>query len=259
MVMTISLTAVAVVAAALLALSRYARVSDNWGASKEEIALSLPGDDWLAGGPSTYVRLTRVVAVEATREQVWPWIAQMGRGAGWYSYDRLDNGGRLSASHVIDWIPDPLPGDASAIGYLRHLEPGRQLVWWLEGTRFLGHSFRGVMLYRVSGEGEHCRLLARFHADVNGALAGVASWLFRCVDAFMARRQLLEIKRRAERYGARSTDPERPETGERDQYQLYQVVYASGDTAGVRGKESAARWRRAALDDGVIERQTRET
>ena len=48
-------------------------------------------------------------------------------------------------------------------------------------------------------------------------------------------------------------DPARPETGARDQFQSYEVIYASGDRAGVPGKEHAARWRMAAEADGVLE------
>src|ERR1035438_7827126 len=41
------------------------------------------------------------VTIEAPSDQVWPWLVQMGgdRG-GWYSWDRLDNGGRPSAQEV---------------------------------------------------------------------------------------------------------------------------------------------------------------
>jgi proline iminopeptidase len=41
------------------------------------------------------------VTIEAPPEQVWPWLAQMGYDrAGWYSWDRLDNGGRPSADRI---------------------------------------------------------------------------------------------------------------------------------------------------------------
>ena len=239
--------------AALLFLDRFGRRSENWGASPEEVALALPGDDWLDGGPPVRVCMTRAASIEAPADQVWPWIAQMGRGAGWYSWDRLDNGGRASARHIVSWILQPRPGDAAVIGYLRHLEPGREVGWWVGGTRFLGSRFRGIMFYRVSGEGERSRLLVRVQSDVGGPLARPACWLFRSIDGFMARRQLAGIKERAERYGARRSDPETPETGQRDQYQLYQTIWASGEEAGTPGRQDAAPWRRHAVEDGVIE------
>ncbi len=250
--MLIGLGIVVVALAAVLALVWFERSSHDWGASAEEVAMPLTGDDWLEGGPPARTRMTRAVWIEAPAEKVWPWLAQLGRGAGWYSYDRLDNGGRRSARHIVGWIPEPRPGDGAVIGYLRQLEPGREIVWWLRGTRFLGSWFRGAMLYRVTGEGERSRLVARFQADVEGGIAPLACWLFCCIDGFMARRQLVGVKERAERLGDRGADPDRPETGARDQYQLYQAVYAAGGEAGASGRRDGAEWRRHAVEDGVI-------
>ncbi len=42
------------------------------------------------------------------------------------------------------------------------------------------------------------------------------------------------------------------ETGDRDQYQLYEILYATGDRAGVAGREDGAKWRHAAILDGVL-------
>ncbi len=249
----LSIAAIAAAAAAVLLLTWYGRWGQHWGATAAEIDDSMTGDEWLAGGPPVRVRMTRAVRVEAPAERVWPWLAQMGRGAGWYSYDRLDNGGRPSARHLVRWIPEPRLGDAAPIGYLRHLEPGRELAWWLGGGRFFGAYLRGVTLYRVTSDGRRSRLLARMQADARGPLARWACWIYRIIDSIMARRQLLGLKERVERYGDRRADPGDAETGARDQYQLYQVIYASGEAAGVPGKEQAARWRQAAIDDGVIE------
>ena len=44
-----------------------------------------------------------------------------------------------------------------------------------------------------------------------------------------------------------------PESGARDQYQCYEVLYAGGGSAGVAGKEHSARWRRRAIQDGVLD------
>ena len=76
--------------------------------------------------------------------------------------------------------------------------------------------------------------------------------LFEVVDSIMAIRQLRGIRDRAEQYGARGSNPEDPETGTRDQYQLYEAIYASGDSAGVAGSEAAGRWRRYVLEEGIV-------
>lgn len=236
-----------------LLLAWFRRWDERWGATPEECEMPLAGDEWLEGGPRARIRMTRAVWVEAPPEQVWPWLAQMGRGAGWYSYDRLDNGGRPSARHLVSWVPEPRPGDAAAIGYLRHIVSGRELAWWLKGGRFFGAYMRGVMLYRVTGDGARSRLLARMQADARGSLARLACGLYRIIDSIMARRQLLGIKERAERFGTRGEDPEHPETGARDQFQLYQAIYASGEVVGAPDREDAATWRRAAIEGRVID------
>jgi hypothetical protein len=98
----------------------------------------MTGDAYLAGGPAVRAIMTRAISLRKPPEVVWPWLAQIGRGAGWYSYDLLDNGGKTSARHLVSWIPEPQPGDATVIGYLRYLEPGRELVWWAGGNNFWG-------------------------------------------------------------------------------------------------------------------------
>ncbi len=250
---TLSIVAVAALGAVVLFLSWYARRSDNWGATAEEAAMALPGDEWLEAGPPLRLCMTRAIWIEAPPERVWPWIAQLGRSAGWYSYDRVDNGGRPSARHIVSWIPESTIGDATPVGYLRCIEPGRELVWWNKGVRFLGSRFRAVTVYRVTGEGDRCRLLVRVHADIEGPAARPARWLLRSIDGFMMRRQIAGIRQRVESYGLRNRDPDHPETGARDQFQLYQAIYASGDGVGVRGKEGAAACRRQAIEDGVVE------
>jgi hypothetical protein len=249
----VSTVAVAVLLAGLLLLAWFGRWGERWGATPEEFGMPMIGDQWLEGGPRVRVCMTRAVWVEAPAEQVWPWLAQLGRGAGWYSYDRLDNGGRLSARHLVSWVPEPRLGDAAAIGYLRHIEPGRELAWWLKGARFFGAYLRGVMLYRVIGDGARSRMVVRMQSDARGLLARPACWVYRIIDSIMARRQLLGIKECVERYGTRGEDPEHPETGARDQFQLYHAIYASGEDAGVPGREDAPTWRRAAIEDGMIE------
>jgi hypothetical protein len=58
---------------------------DRWGASPQEISASLPGDELV---PSPNIGYTRGISIEASPEQIYPWIVQIGAGkGGWYSYD----------------------------------------------------------------------------------------------------------------------------------------------------------------------------
>jgi hypothetical protein len=81
---------------------------------------------------------TMAVTIEAPPELVWPWLVQMGwdRG-GWYSWDRLDNARRPSATEAHPKWQDLTDG-----GQLRAWSPGGVLAPWevaaLEPGRFLG-------------------------------------------------------------------------------------------------------------------------
>ena len=67
-----------------------------------------------------------------------------------------------------------------------------------------------------------------------------------------ARRQLIGLRDRVEQCEKGQAALRHPETGHRDQYQLYEILYANGDRAGVAGKEGGAKWRQAAMRDGVL-------
>jgi len=223
------------------------------GSTPGERARKMPGDEYLEGGPRARVAMTRAVSIGARPERVWPWISQLGRGAGWYSVDWLDNGRKMSARHIVSWIPEPRVGDATAIGYLRHVTTGRSVVWWLDGGTFLGARARMVTCFGLVDEGQGTRLISRISADAAGPTAHIALVAFQVIDSIMACRQLINLRDRVESCEAAHAGLRDPETGDRDQYQLYEIVYASGDHAGVAGKEEGTRWRRSAVRDGVLE------
>jgi hypothetical protein len=67
----------------------------RWGSTDEELREPYPGADLIPGGRRT---ATMAVTIDAPPAAVWPWLLQMGCDrAGWYSWDRLDNGGVPSA------------------------------------------------------------------------------------------------------------------------------------------------------------------
>jgi hypothetical protein len=57
---------------------------DRWGATPEEIAASLTGDELV---PSPRISYTRAISINAAPEEIYPWIVQLGaeRG-GYYTY-----------------------------------------------------------------------------------------------------------------------------------------------------------------------------
>ncbi len=61
----------------------------NWGASADEVAGALPGDEV---SPPTPLRSTMAITIDAPPSAVWPWVLQQGwdRG-GFYSYNRIED------------------------------------------------------------------------------------------------------------------------------------------------------------------------
>ena len=71
----------------------------NWGATRDEQAMVLPGD---TETPSAY--LTRAITIDAPPAVVWPWLMQIGQDrAGFYSNDYLENltGANIHNADVI--------------------------------------------------------------------------------------------------------------------------------------------------------------
>ncbi len=70
----------------------------RWGATDDEVAHVMPGDDLV---PKAVVT-TRAITIDAEPRDVWPWLVQIGFGmAGWYSYDWIDNDGQPSADRIV--------------------------------------------------------------------------------------------------------------------------------------------------------------
>lgn len=70
----------------------------RWGASRDEVREPYPGAELVPDGQRT---ATMAVTIDAPPSKIWPWLVQMGCDrAGWYSWDRLDNGGVHSAERI---------------------------------------------------------------------------------------------------------------------------------------------------------------
>jgi hypothetical protein len=89
------LIAVGVIAAYIIVLGPWQR---RWGASDGESERAMPGEDLLrSDAPST----TRAITIEASPEDVFPWLLQIGYGrGGWYSYDWIDNDRKPSVERI---------------------------------------------------------------------------------------------------------------------------------------------------------------
>ena len=81
---------------------------------------------------------------------------------------------RVTLSKRVGKLPGThLRRDAAAVGYLRHLEPGREIVWWAPNDPFLGAQTWSAWQYTVVPEGDGSRLLMR----IDLAAVGATRWL----------------------------------------------------------------------------------
>ena len=173
----------------------------HWNATVDEITGAMPGDDLIV---EPQLNVTRCIDIEATPDAVFPWLRQMGFGrAGWYSYDWLDNLGRLSATRIHpEWqhlaSGDEVPGGPTSFIAVT-VEPSQVLVLAL-GTPDARRRVAFTLAYDLRANGDHTRLVTRVRARINapgGAL--IAQRLLGPGDGFMLRRQLRGVKERAER------------------------------------------------------------
>jgi hypothetical protein len=61
----------------------------NWNATRDEIDRAMPGDEIL---PDATLQTTRAITIDATPDDIWPWLVQMGPRprAGAYTYDWIE-------------------------------------------------------------------------------------------------------------------------------------------------------------------------
>ena len=205
-VVRIGATAAAGVALAVgLEMATYPRWRQwclSWGATDEEVARTLPGDDLLAVPD---IVSTRAVWIDAPAGEIWPWLVQMGPGRGGaYTYDWIENLfglGMHSADRILPQFQDLKVGDAQRLGKrgpvlrVSVLEPERALVMRSDD----GNWIWGFILVR---EGTGTRLISRNRIAVPGAPPAVRAlntYLMEPGSLIMERRMLLGIKQRAQR------------------------------------------------------------
>jgi len=182
------------------------RWSLRFGATGDEAALSLPGDDRV---PRPDLTATRAVTIAATPERVWPWIAQLGQGrGGFYSYTWLENlaGAKIkNADEVIPLWQDPAVGEqvnlapGTALDVVL-VDPGRALVL-VGGIPIAGagspFEFSWAFVLLEAGDGT-CRLVVRERYGYTRRWSALMVEPTEMVSFLMTQRMLRGIKERAE-------------------------------------------------------------
>lgn len=192
------LLAIAAAATYLLLLRRPVL---TWGATDEEAAAALPGDELL---PDPSGVSTRAVWIDAPPSAVWPWPAQMGpspRG-GAYTYDWIENLMKLdmhSTDEVLQEFQHPEVGETIAFGsnVMRAdiVEPEHVLAWRSQDGNW-------VWTFILREQDGRTRLISRNRFRLPSRGAQVAMLLMEPGSLVMERKMLLEIRARAERLAA---------------------------------------------------------
>jgi len=184
----------------------------RWGTVGTEARDALPGDEFVSDPQWSY---TLAVAIDASPQDVWPWIAQVGQGrGGFYSYQTLENIAGCSIVNTTDVLPahqHPAVGDeiflhpAAPPMRVEIVDPPNVLVlvgspadvgdeesWGMSTWQFIverGPDGGGRLLTR--GRFDHS-------PDWRSRLA-FGRFPIEAISFVMSRRMMLEIKRLAER------------------------------------------------------------
>ena len=166
-------------------------IGDRWGVTDEETRATYPCDQYVAAAT---LQAWRAVTIEAPVDIVWAWLIQVRLAP--YSYDWIDNLGRRSPRTLLH-LDDPAIGDPFSASAGRPL--GRVLA--LEHEEHLTARILGAtMTYLLIASGrDRTRLILKIVGEFPRPVAVALS----VGDLVMARRQLLNLKKYAERNSRR--------------------------------------------------------
>jgi hypothetical protein len=168
----------------------------TWGATPDEVARAMPGDD-LVERPTLCA--TRAITIAAPPERIFPWLVQVGvhRG-GWYSYDWLDNLGRPSARRVHAEFQQVEPGQLLPMSpngqhgiRIYSLDPPTEMIWGTPGDT--------TWSWRLEAQDDATRVLTRVRSRYRWTSPTILfSALLEFADIWMMRKMLLNLRERIE-------------------------------------------------------------
>jgi hypothetical protein len=187
--------AFAAYAGALIALRPW---HSRWGATDEEVAEQLPGDEFAPRGAVC----NHAITIEAPVSEVWRWMVQIGQDrAGFYSYSWLESlflADIHNADRIVPEWQQLKVGDFVRLASKRHYgDAPRCRVLALEPNHYLVLERWGAFVLRPVNENA-ARLIIRTHKGdpLGGKLVNFFFWDL--AHFIMERKMLLGIKQRAE-------------------------------------------------------------
>ncbi len=186
----------------------------RWGTVGTEATDSVPGDELVPEPKWSY---TLGIAVDASPEDVWPWIAQVGQGrGGFYTYQSLEDmvGCRITnATEILAEHQHPVVGEDIYLHptappmRIEIVDPPNALVLFGSPADTGAEESWGVSTWQFAvkpGPGGGSRLLTRgrydYTSDRKSRLA-FGRFPIEVITFVMSRKMMLEIKRLAEREG----------------------------------------------------------
>jgi len=183
----------------------------RWGTVETEAIDPLPGDGLV---PQPKWSNTLGITIDASPDDVWPWIAQLGQGrGGFYTYQTLENMVGCRITNTTEILPEhqhPVVGegihlyaDAPPLN-IEIVDPPYTLVLFGSPADTGGDTWgRSTWQFVINpGPGSSSRLLVRgryeFGSDWKSRLA-FGRFPIEAISFVMSRKMMLEIKRLAER------------------------------------------------------------
>jgi hypothetical protein len=195
-------TLVVVLACAVVYWFPVRRWMSRWGSTPSDLRRVMAGDALL--GNATYSG-TLSVSVNAPREDIWPWLVQLGyQRGGLYSYDWLDRLfgylDRPSATRILPEFQHLTVGDEIPLGRgpgwpVGAIEPYRSLVLDMRNMGGIDWVWQ-FGLYPV--DEQRTQLVSRSRVYARTVWARLLTSVIEPAGFLMTRRMLLGIKERAE-------------------------------------------------------------
>ncbi len=169
----------------------------NWSATSAEITMKMPEDELIS---SNRVVFTRAIDIQASKENVWIWVAQTGQNRGGFnSYSWLEN--LFGAKMVNNDIPNPewqtpQPGD---VVYYGKNQPFT-VVSLAKPNEY--YSLNGWTFYLQTVDANSTRLIVRYPSmEIKQSKFDAAYYyaLFEPLHFIMESGMMMGIKQRAER------------------------------------------------------------
>lgn len=164
----------------------------NWGATKEETEMSLPGDELVYNPDFVF---TRAITIEAKPQEIYPWIIQIGhKRAGFYSYDWFDNSWERSSESILSHHQNLKIGDTIPISNFVLMT-----VDSLESDRFLTIGRGSWTWYLNPLDDSNTRLITRMRGVYKGDFLMIfVTYLTELGDLPFMRKSMIGIKQRSE-------------------------------------------------------------